>query len=144
MSGMLIVETVTARGHPNILGTHKMTFEFTKDDELSRRGDCVIGVGADKGPLDLSREFKENCRREGARISVTLEALGVVDTIHGCGSPALTFTHPSEMVGRRSQFASDRTIMVGADKAACDLDKRLLQALRMSTTRLDVKLVVRL
>jgi len=136
---MLRVETLTARGHPNILGTHKMTFELTKDLELSRRGDCVIGVGADKGPLDLSREFKENCCREGARISVTLEVLGMVDTIHGCGSPALTFTHPSEMVGRRSQFASDRTVMVGADKAACDLDKRLLQALRMSTNGLYCK-----
>ena len=137
---MLIVETLTARGHPNVLGTHKMTFEFTKDHELSRRGDCVIGVEADKGPLDLSREFKEICRREGARISVTLEALGVIDTIHGCGSPSLTFTHPSEMVGRKSKFTSDRTIMVWADKAACDLDKRLLEALRLSTTRLDIKI----
>ena len=141
---MLIVETLTARGHPNILGTHKMTFELTKDHELSRRGDCVVGVEADKGPLDLSRGFKENCRKDGARISVTLEALGVIDTIHGRGSPALTFAHPSEMVGRRSQFTSDRTIMVGADKAACDLDKRLLQALRLSTTRLDVELLVEL
>ena len=36
-----------AYGHPNILGTHKTTFEFTKDNELTLNGDCIVGVKAD-------------------------------------------------------------------------------------------------
>jgi hypothetical protein len=139
---MRIVENLSAQGHPNILGTHRMTFEITKDSELSRRGDCVIGVKADKGPMDLSREFQETCKRVEARITLILSVLGMIDEIHGSGNPALTFTHPTEMVGRRSNFASDRTIMVKADKAACDIDRRMIEALKSSTSRLTVKMLV--
>ena len=41
-----------AYGHPNILGIHKTTLEFTKDEELSLDGDCIVGVKAD---FELSR-----------------------------------------------------------------------------------------
>ena len=33
-------------GHPNITAKHKTTLEFTKDKELSLRGDCIIGVNS--------------------------------------------------------------------------------------------------
>ena len=44
-----LVEELFAQGHPNILGTHRMTFEITKEHELSRRGDCIIAVNDDQG-----------------------------------------------------------------------------------------------
>jgi hypothetical protein len=119
-----------------------MTFEITRDLQLSKRGDCVIGVNADKGARDFTLKFKQACRKEGARITVNLEAEGITDVIHGSGSPNLSFTHPTEMVGRKSSFTSDRTIMVGADKAASDLDRRLIAALKSSNTGLQVRLVV--
>ena len=37
----------SARGHENIRGVHKTTFEFTKEKELTLKGDCIIGVNAD-------------------------------------------------------------------------------------------------
>ena len=37
----------TAYGHKNILATHKTTIEFTKDKELSLKGNCIVGVRAD-------------------------------------------------------------------------------------------------
>jgi hypothetical protein len=119
-----------------------MTFEITRDSELSRRGDCVIGVSANKAASDLGVEFKEVCRMEGARITVLLEAEGVIDTIRGRGSPSLSFTHPTEMVGRKSQYTSDRTIMISSDKAACDLDRKLIAALKSSNTKLNVQIIV--
>jgi hypothetical protein len=119
-----------------------MTFEITKDHDLSKRGDCVIGVNANKGPRDFSLEFKEACRREAARVAVRLEALRIVEVIHGLGNQNLTFTHSREMVGRKSSFTSDRTIMIRADKAACDLNRELVSALKSPDTRLDVRILV--
>jgi len=139
---MLLIEEIQAHGHPNILGTHRMTFEITRDSHLSRRGDCVIGVGANKGPNDFSAGFKEACRREEAKITVHLKAEGIIETIQGSGHRNLTFSHPREIVGRKSFYTSERTVMVGADKAAFDLDRRLMMALRSPRTRLNVELIV--
>jgi len=119
-----------------------MTFEITKDHELSKRGDCVIGVAATKGPREMSAEFKRACMQESARITVRLEASGIFEIIQGAGSPNLSFAHPKEMVGRKSSYASDRTIMIRADKAACDLDRLLMKALRFPQTKLIVRISV--
>ncbi|HYB84932.1 MAG TPA: DUF371 domain-containing protein [archaeon] len=137
-----MVETLHARGHPNVLGTHKMTFEVTRDSQLSKRGNCVIGVSANKAANDLDFGFKEACRREGARIMVRLEAEGIIETIHGLGSCGLSFSHPKEIVGRKSMYASDRTIMVSCDKAAFDLDRQLISAMKSSNTKLNVQIIV--
>jgi hypothetical protein len=71
-----------------------------------------------------------------------LEASGISEIIQGVGSPNLSFAHPNEMVGRKSSYASDRTIMIRATKAACDLDRRLIQALRSPQTKLAVRIYV--
>jgi len=102
----------------------------------------VIGVSANKGANDLPPAFKEACRSEGARITVHLEAEGIKETIHGLGSPNLHLNHPMEIVGRRSLFTSDRTIMVGADKAAFDLDRALISVLKSPRITLNVRVVV--
>ena len=33
-------------GHENITARHKTTLEFTKDEDLSLKGDCIVGVKA--------------------------------------------------------------------------------------------------
>ena len=55
-----VKEVIFAQGHENILGTHKTTLEFTKDKHLTKKGDCIVAVAADKALADLSAEFKEN------------------------------------------------------------------------------------
>jgi hypothetical protein len=140
---MQLVEELFAQGNSNILGTHATTFEITKDHELTKRGDCVIAVKATKAPIDLSPEFKRACRQQGARITIRLEAVGLIDVVQGSGSPNLSFTHPNEMVGRKSSYVSDRTLMIKADKAACDLDRRLVKALTSPKTVLTAYLTVK-
>ena len=139
---MQFVEEFFAHGHSNVRGTHAMTFEITKDLDLTKCGDCVIAVKASKSALDLSPQFKRTCRQEGARITMRLEAAGLIDIIQGSGSPDLSFTHPLEMVGRKSTYTSDRTIMIKADKAACDIDRRLVRALTSPRTILAAQLTV--
>jgi len=142
VSGMRLTEELYAQGHPNLLGTHRMTFEITKSRDLSKRGDCVIGVRATKGPSDFSSEFKRACSRQDAKVTVRLVASGISEVIQGSGSQGLTFAHASEMVGRKSSFASDRTIMVRADKSAFDLNRRLIEALNSNKTVLAVQILV--
>src|SRR3989338_8528844 len=48
----------TAYGHKNILATHKTTIEFTKDRELSLRGNCILGVNADFNLIELKKSMK--------------------------------------------------------------------------------------
>jgi hypothetical protein len=119
-----------------------MTFEITKDHELSRRGDCIIAVNATKGPREMSTEFKTACMQESSKITIRLEAAGIFEIIQGAGSPNLNFAHSNEIVGRKSSYASDRTIMIRANKAACDLDKRLMQALKSPETKLTIRISV--
>ena len=58
-----------AYGHPNILATHKTTLEFTKDSELSLKGDCIVGVKAD---FDLNeiKKFVKNLKSNQIKIII--------------------------------------------------------------------------
>lgn len=139
---MRSVEELCAQGHPNVLAKHPTTFEVTKDTALTLRGDCVIGVNANKGPRDFSEQFIDLCRHDESRIQIQLQADGIVDLIEGRGSRKLTFKHSSESVGRKSSFASNRTIMVQADRAARDLNRELIDALTRCETKLRIRITV--
>ena len=141
---MRSVEELYAQGHPNVLAKHPTTYEITKEKALTRRGDCVIGVNANKGPLDFSAQFIDLAKNDESRIRVQLQAAGIVELIEGKGSARLTFKHPSESVGRKSSFASSRTIMVEADRAARDLNRELIDALTRYETKLWVRITVEL
>lgn len=135
-----MVEEFYAKGHRNVLASHQMTWEITKDSELSRRGDCVVAVRATKGLAELSKEFRDLCRNDDATITAELSAGSITEIIRGKGSHNLPLTHRTEIVGRKSTFASDRTIMVLAEKAACDLNRELVRMLTSPNTELRVRL----
>jgi len=126
---MRVVEEVEAWGHPNIVGTHRTTFEFTTERNLTRRGDCVLAVNASKGAADLSDAFTNVAQRDGAIITVMVRVGAVADVAKGYGSPHLTFTHPTDLVARKSGFTCGRTLMIRADKAAADFSRRLIHRL---------------
>ena len=52
-----------AYGHPNITAKHKTTLEFTKDKELSLRGDCIVGVKSDF-ELPLIKNFISQLKKK--------------------------------------------------------------------------------
>lgn len=136
------MELVLARGHENITSLHYNTLEVTKDPSITRRADCIVGVGADKGLSDLSEEFKTAARVEGVKIEVRLRADGIEDRILGEGHPALTFANPREMVVRRSSFVCPRTLMIKADKSSLELDRGLVELLRDRRRELRVEIRV--
>lgn len=123
------VEVIKARGHANIRATHGKTLEVTKETHLTPRGDCIIAVGADRGLGELEGEFKNALRNPNAVLEMTIECGGLEDKVTAYGHPKLTLNHPTDMVVRKSEFVCDRTLAVRADKAAADLNRKLVEKL---------------
>ncbi|MEM2710419.1 MAG: DUF371 domain-containing protein, partial [Candidatus Bathyarchaeia archaeon] len=70
---MEVTEVIQAYGHKNIQALHKSTFEITKEKWISKRGDCIIAVSADKGFNELSEKFKTLMRNKNALLVITIE-----------------------------------------------------------------------
>ena len=127
---MEAVEVIHCRGHENVLGLHKSTFEITKESELSPQGDCIIGVSADKGAADLSPEFRELMAKDGARLTAVFSAGGVEVTVTSDGGSGISLTHPTDLVWRRSSFVCPRTIGIYSDGTAALLPRELIEVLK--------------
>jgi hypothetical protein len=139
---MKIVEVVNAQGHNNIQSAHETTFEITKEKTLTKRGDCVIAVGATKGARDLSQEFMKAAKREGAKITIVVKAGGLKEVVGARGTPRLLFTHPTDLVVRKSNYVCGRTVAIGADKAAGDLSRKLVEKLNSPSQKVSITLIV--
>ncbi len=123
-------ERIRCRGHPLVSGTHRTTFEITKEDHLTRAGDCIIGISADKGCIGLSTEFRNVLAQDGSRLLTRLTCGGITVEIHALGSAAMTLEHPTDLVWRRSGFVCGRTIGIHADFVAATLPRELVAALK--------------
>ena len=137
---MRVEEFIEARGHTKIRGTHRTTFEFTKEAHLTERGDCIIGVRASKGAVDLSYEFQQILQNSNSRITMLLVAGEFSEVVRGFGSQKLLLTNRTDLVVRKSDYTCGRTLMVRADKAAMDLPRGLIALLRDPMCRIQVKL----
>ncbi|MEM2970895.1 MAG: DUF371 domain-containing protein [Candidatus Bathyarchaeia archaeon] len=140
---MKVREVITAYGHKNIQATHKTTFEITREPQLSKKGDCIIAVSADKALADLNVKFKDCLRRENAEITVIIEAGGLTEFVKAFGSPQLILTHPMDIVVRKSVYICSRTLAIKADKSAFDLSRILVEKLRNPMQKVMVTLTVR-
>ena len=138
-----IKETIFAYGHENIQATHKTTFEITKEAQLSKRGDCIVAVSANKAMANLSSEFKKNLRKENAKIVVLIEADGIAETVNAFGSPRLILMHSADMVVRKSSYICNRTLAIQANKAACDLSRKLVEKLKNPKQKVKITLTVK-
>ncbi|MBI5391111.1 DUF371 domain-containing protein [Candidatus Woesearchaeota archaeon] len=112
----------TAHGHPNLRAMHPTTLEFTKEEHLTLRGDCIVGVRADFDSQSLQKLFA------GAQpLIITLTVGSVQEVVHATYNPS--FSHNSEMVIRLSTFADARTFAINADKAAKWLSRKMVEKL---------------
>ena len=121
---------IRTRGHRNVTSHHKSTFEITKDAEIGPTADCIIGTGMDKSMSDFPQEFKDMIANSNTKITVILDTENGHDEITGYGHEDLTLTHPTDIVCRTSDYTCSRTLMIGADKAARDLDEKLIDDLK--------------
>jgi hypothetical protein len=138
---MVVRELIRCRGHPLVASSHPTTFELTKETHLTPAGDCIIGIGADKGAADLSTAFREALRRHDAVLVTTLRCEGIEVVIRANGHPGLTLEHPTDLVWRRSDYVCGRTIGIRADHVARTLPSPLIDRLR-SGAQLEAELTV--
>jgi hypothetical protein len=133
-------ERIVCHGHPLVQGTHPTTFEVTTREELTLKGDCIIGVGADKAALDLDPLFKRLLARDDAVLVTNIYAGGTRIQVHGSGSRELTLRHPTDLVWRKSRFTCDRTVAVAADRTARTLPRELIARLAQGD-EMEIELV---
>lgn len=112
----------TAKGHPNIQATHPRTFEFTREDHCTLRGDCIVGVSANFS-LDSFRPIL-TCKR----VRITMRCGDFMETTHAEVNPE--FTDPKEFVVRIGEFISARTFATRADMSAVEFSPQFRLAIR--------------
>lgn len=128
---------ITAYGHQNILSNHKTTLQVTKDLEITKRADCIIGVNADKSTSELPEWLKMHLNSRG-KILFTIIVDGLKIKGEAQGHPNLTFESHKDIVFRRSSFISDRTIAINSNLSAIDLSIEMKEKLKDRNTKLKI------
>lgn len=131
------VERIVAYGHSNIKASHRTTFEVTKESWLTPRGDCIVGVNASKAPKDFSGEVKDLLRKDSTLVIVVLLTENAYDYAVGYGSSKFTLSDSVKCVFRKSSFTSPNTVAIMMNKAAKDLNRKLVEDLKKGS-RLDI------
>ncbi|MHA1506890.1 MAG: DUF371 domain-containing protein [Candidatus Asgardarchaeia archaeon] len=137
-----LVFSFKAYGHENIRATHRTTLEITKDEHLTKRGDCIIAVNSTVGLSEFPEEIKNAIRRENSNIVLIIECEGLTDKVVGKGSPKLKLSHPKDIVCRRSNYVCPRTLMINANKSAIDIDRRIIKTMKNSDAEMKITLIV--
>src|SRR3989338_462921 len=125
-----------AYGHENVLGTNKNTIEITKEDFLTKNGDCIIGINANFD-FDKLRGFIDSCKSDF--IEIELKAGNHVEKIKG--KLNRDFSDRNSIVLRKSNFISARTLMTEADKSSIDIQRSIISQLKSTLATLKISLI---
>lgn len=118
--------TFPITGHKNILAAHPATIEFTAAKEVTKTGDCIAGINA---VFD-----REKATRELAypKIEITLQVARKHFSFYA--TPHKQFSDEQEMVFRKGDFLSQRTMGTYASRAAIDIPREIVRALQREET----------
>jgi hypothetical protein len=118
-------------GHKNITSKHKTTLEFTKDKDLTLKGDCIVGVNS-----DFTKEMTDkiiNFHKVRMEFIYQGKKMDSVDFFTN-----KSFCDTAEIVIRKSDFISDRTLGTRSTKSSAELNKQLKHILKDPSTRVKV------
>jgi uncharacterized protein len=121
-----------AYGHGNILANHRNTLEITKDNHLTKQGDCIVGVNADFDSKELVDFIKNNDKFKLVLTVGRLKEEVIAETNKN-------FNDEHELVIRRGDFPSKRTFGIRTNKASCDFSREFVEAIKK-----DVKIHVQI
>ena len=135
---MNILDTILAYGHPLVKCSHNTTIEVTKEDYLTEKGSCILGIKASKACKDLSAELKDKIR-SGDAIRVLIEVDDIIETFIGYGDEKLNLKNENEMVFRKSSYICDRTVLIKCTKSSMDLNRELIKKLNDPNKKFVIK-----
>ena len=121
----------TCYGHRNISSSHKNTLEFTKDKDVTKTGHCIVGVDSDFDAGKIKDVIKG-----GEKLKIVISAKGIKDEITCLVNPEFDDSH--EIVIRKFDFSSGRTLGIRCDKASSDLCAGLKAAFRDPEQKIKV------
>ena len=133
----ILLDEITAQGHPNVLGTHRTTIEITTENFLTTNGNCIIGIMSSKSVNDYSPKLKESIQN-GSKIEIEMIAGPYREIINGFGHKDLTLSNEISMVFRLSEFISDRTALIGCSKSSIELDRNFVKYLKNPSNKLQI------
>lgn len=122
-------------GHPNVQSLHARTVEITKEGHLTLRGDCIIGVRAEKACADIAEPVRRRLMQDGSRVKVEILVGDEVYEITGAGDQRLTLQDRHDIVIRKSNFVCPRTLSVRCDRASSDIPRDTVELLKDPKTR---------
>ena len=131
----MVQDEVMFYGHPNIRSLHAKTIEITKDEHLTPRGDCIIGVKANKACADLDESFKHRLKSNLSVIKIEIMAGDESFLISGRGDERLSMLNANDIVIRKTNFVCPRTMSVLCDKASSDMPRKLVRILKDQETK---------
>jgi hypothetical protein len=142
MTSQMIQDQITFYGHPNVLSNHSKSIEVTKDQTLSTRGDCIVGVNADKACKDLKPCLKELLLKTGLVLKIEIIVEDLIFVMHAHSDPKLLLSDVNDLVIRRSKFICPRTLAISCDKAASDIPREMTRILRNREAKGILKLTI--
>ncbi|HJR85941.1 MAG TPA: DUF371 domain-containing protein [Nitrososphaeraceae archaeon] len=128
-------EEITFQGHINVLSLHSRTIEITKDPNLTKKGDCILGVSANKACNDLNSSLKDRLKKSSTFVKISIVVDPFVFELSGYGSNALQVSHGHDIVLRKSNYVDSRTLAVSCDKSAFDIPRNLVSLLTIPETK---------
>jgi hypothetical protein len=131
----MVQDQVTFYGHPNIRSLHAKTIEITKDEHLTPRGDCIIGVKANKACADLDESLKHRLKSNSSVIKIEIMVGDKSFLISGSGDERLSMLNAHDIVIRKTNFVCPRTMSVLCDKASSDMPRKLVKMLQDQETK---------
>ncbi|MFX1588508.1 MAG: DUF371 domain-containing protein [Promethearchaeota archaeon] len=134
---MTILEKIYAFGHENVRCSHNSTIEITKENYLTRKGTCILGINASKGCFDLNDDLKKRLHN-GQKIDITIELEHIKDSFFGYGHPDLRLLNKDSIVFRKSNFICDRTVLINCSKSSSELNRDLVTKLRNQEKKFSI------
>lgn len=126
----MVQDEVTFYGHPNVRSLHSKSIELTKEGYLTPKGDCIIGIKANKACTDLEESIRQGLKSSSAIVKIEVIVDDESFIIKGRGDERLTMLNPHDIVIRRTNFVCPRTMSVLCDKASSDMPRELVRLLQ--------------
>ncbi|MFN4336345.1 MAG: DUF371 domain-containing protein [Candidatus Nitrosocaldus sp.] len=127
--------TIAFHGHKNVRALHRSTLEITKDEHLTLRGDCIVGVRADMACRDLDVLIGDMVREDGREIRFTILVKGMEWRFSAKGCRLLTLQDDRSIVIRKSGYICPRTLAVMSSASAIDMPREMVRMLMDESTR---------
>jgi hypothetical protein len=131
----MVQDDVTFYGHPNVRALHAKTIEITKDEHLTLRGDCIIGVRANKACADLDEALKHRLKSNSVVVRIEIMVANESFLITGIGDHRLSMLNPNDIVIRRTNFACPRTVSFLCNKASSEVPRNMVERLQDRDTK---------